>query len=377
MTSTFSLPTRRPSHGGIVRRLARFGSLGAGLVIVGWLTAGEPVGAADRIRRVNPGAAAGSVRSTNPPSVTIPRSVVKLDGGVAPGAPVRAMARGIGGDRRMTNLVGKADGTVDLALAANRQLVVWAGETTNRGELTKGRNEFPGTLLVGAAGEAPKAGKLFLEPRPTPLKWDAGARAFVAHLVVGLDLPEQRDAVRLTPPLVVQFFPAAAQVEPSSVTIETNGTTGYREVRVWCQTHERNPSVVARSDLGELSRSLTRERLGVGALVGNIIPTPFLFAAVVGGGLGGLLRAMHRRRGSKASRWRHAGEGMAVGLITVIAVSVGITLGNLTTLMVGREPGIFVIAALAGYAGVALVERLSQRVFGDAKAAGGESGGGS
>ena len=68
---------------------------------------------------------------------------------------------------------------------------------------------------------------------------------------------------------------------------------------------------------------------------------------------------------------------MAVGLITVIAVSVGITLGNLTTLMVGREPGIFVIAALAGYAGVALVERLSQRVFGDAKAAGGESGGGS
>jgi hypothetical protein len=243
--------------------------------------------------------------------------------------------------------------------------VVFGEHRALTGQLARARTEFPGELVLRAPQGAPRAGTVFLEPRTSPLPWDARAKAYTTRLVAGVDLREAGEPAPLEPPVVIQFFAEQAAVTPASVTISRTGTGGYQEVEVTCRKSAARPRVTARSDFGELAQHIPLEPLGLLALLESILPLRFLLVALIGGGLGGGLRTVGRGAG------RGAGhvlglilQGAAVGLVVVCVVSAGLGWAGLPVEVVGAEVGVFAVSALAGLAGVALLHRLRRRVFG-------------
>jgi hypothetical protein len=84
-------------------------------------------------------------------------------------------------------------------------------------------------------------------------------------------------------------------------------------------------------------------------------------AMLAGGALGGLVSAFNPRR--RKQRWRRIIEGAVMGVLVTLAVLLVPTLASLPARALGTELSLFVVAALAGFAGVPLVDRLAQLVF--------------
>jgi hypothetical protein len=245
------------------------------------------------------------------------------------------------------------------------QAVVFGQHRALTGQLDRARTEFPGELVLRTPQGAPRAGAVFLEPRTSPLPWDARAKAYTTRLVAGVDLREAGDPAPLEPPVVIQFFAEQADVSPASVSITRTGTGGYQEVELTCRKSAARPRVTARSDFGELAQHIPLEPLGLLALLESILPLRFLLVALLGGGLGGGLRTAGR--GAGRGTGRAPGlilQGAAVGLVVVCAVSAGLGWAGLPVEVVGAEVGVFAVSALAGLAGVAVLHRLRLRVFG-------------
>jgi hypothetical protein len=291
------------------------------------------------------------------------RLLIRVQPALRASEAVTVVTRGADRAGGTTNVLRPSTGAVEVALQTNKQYVVFSSAASRRIDLAQGKNVFPGTLVVGTPSAQTRAGQLFLEPRQSPLPWNSEAKSYLTTLVVGLDLTNQTVPMPLQPPVTVQFFASHAGVEPPSVTIERTGTTGYREVRLSCRKYQGNPSVTARSDLGELTQAVPVEDLGLLALIEIIFPLPFLFAALLGGGLGGFLRAFRQSPGSWKRIVRRVAEGCLVGVLVVGALSVGIAVGNFSPAVVGRELGAFVIAGLAGYVGTAVLDKLAKTVF--------------
>ncbi len=98
-----------------------------------------------------------------------------------------------------------------------------------------------------------------------------------------------------------------------------------------------------------------------GAIVGSVVvqqemPWPQFGAALVGGALGGFARRFvqgARRR----SHGRRVVEGLVVGLIAFVAGVLGVGFLNLPPVIVATVAGAFLTGALAGFAGVVVLER--------------------
>jgi hypothetical protein len=86
-----------------------------------------------------------------------------------------------------------------------------------------------------------------------------------------------------------------------------------------------------------------------------------LAAMLSGGSLGGLISAFTTGRNKR--RYRRVPEGAAIGLLVALAALLVPSIGSIPTELLGTGIGSFVVAALAGFAGVPLVERLAQLVF--------------
>lgn len=86
-----------------------------------------------------------------------------------------------------------------------------------------------------------------------------------------------------------------------------------------------------------------------------------LGAMLSGGALGGLISAF--TTGRKKRQYRRVPEGAAIGLLVALAVLIVPSIGAIPVDLLGTALGSFVVAALAGFAGVPLVERLAALVF--------------
>jgi hypothetical protein len=96
-------------------------------------------------------------------------------------------------------------------------------------------------------------------------------------------------------------------------------------------------------------------------------PLAALVAALVGGGLGGTARHLRRFRKTPAVLKRRTLEGVVVGIILVGAAWTGLVAIDMSTGVLGTPFGAFVLAALGGYVGCVLLDRIAGKTFGGLK----------
>lgn len=94
------------------------------------------------------------------------------------------------------------------------------------------------------------------------------------------------------------------------------------------------------------------------ALSWPVVP---IAAMLAGGAFGGFTSAIHPRR--RRLRARRIAEGAFMGLLVALTVLLVPSLASLPTRALGTELGVFVIAAVAGFGGGPLVDRLAAALF--------------
>lgn len=95
-----------------------------------------------------------------------------------------------------------------------------------------------------------------------------------------------------------------------------------------------------------------------------IFPVAATVAALVGGALGGVARYFrNQRKQKKPLLARRLIEGILVGVIFVGAAWAGLVMVDLSTGILGTPFGAFVLAALSGYVGCAILDRVTDRTF--------------
>lgn len=261
-----------------------------------------------------------------------------------------------------TNTVRPAGGIVELNTLQFRQHILMPTNAARFEQLTAGTKSFPGVLVLNTSNEDVHSYQLFLEARPIPLRWDSTSNKYAAQLTVGLDMTNSDPPRNLPYPVTVQFFPSNAMIEPESVQILRTGPSGYEEVNISCSLDQKNPSVRLKSDMGDLFETISLEDVGFSRLMGDIFPLPFLFAALVGGCVGGSVRLLQDSRAFRIPELRRILLGALVGLIVAGAASVRLTLGDLAQTIVGQPASIFIIAAVAGYVGTPALDALAQKL---------------
>ncbi len=147
---------------------------------------------------------------------------------------------------------------------------------------------------------------------------------------------------------VIQLSAVGGGIDVSSVTIEPGQSVGRVEVR---------PSGIGQLEI-TASSGAQRSRAAHLDLKWPLSP----IAAMLGGGaLGGMVSAFRQRR--RRQMLRRSFEGAVLGLLVTLTVLVVPGLATIATRALGTELGLFVVAALAGFVGVPLVDRAARLVF--------------
>ncbi len=94
-----------------------------------------------------------------------------------------------------------------------------------------------------------------------------------------------------------------------------------------------------------------------------ILPVAAVIAGVIGGALGGLARYFRTRHGKGQTPGRRVAEGMLVGVIVVGAVWAGLVAIKFNSSVMGTPFGAFVLAALSGYLGCFVLDRVAGSTF--------------
>lgn len=94
-----------------------------------------------------------------------------------------------------------------------------------------------------------------------------------------------------------------------------------------------------------------------------VFPVAPIVAAVIAGALGGAARCFRRKSRPRGLLLRRAVEGVLVGVILVGAAWAGLVAVNVGSGVLGTPFGAFVLAALGGYVGTALLDRVARRTF--------------
>lgn len=98
-----------------------------------------------------------------------------------------------------------------------------------------------------------------------------------------------------------------------------------------------------------------------------VFPVAAVVAAIVGGTLGGSARYLRQRNRRASLLVRRAIEGLVVGVILVGAAWAGLVGVEMGTGVLGTPFGAFVLAALSGYLGCVVLDRVAAKTFGGAK----------
>jgi hypothetical protein len=120
------------------------------------------------------------------------------------------------------------------------------------------------------------------------------------------------------------------------------------------------------------ARIIATTRTPSGEIVGSVliqqvVPWPQMLTALIGGGAGGFARRFVRGARRRAAA-RRIVEGLLVGLVAFVAGVLGVGWMDLPPVIVSTVAGAFLTAVLAGFAGVVVLERLSQPKGGSAAA---------
>lgn len=162
-------------------------------------------------------------------------------------------------------------------------------------------------------------------------------------------------AAFVTPKLIEVQLTSRRLRQPATVTIEAGKSAASVDVRTMGYGVDE---ITARS--GGL-RAVLPVRL--------IFPVAAIVAALAGGAIGGVTRFLRNKRRGTSLLLRRPLEGMLVGLIIVGAAWTGLVSVDMSTGILGTPFGAFVLAALSGYLGCVVLDRVAKKTFGGAKEA--------
>lgn len=157
---------------------------------------------------------------------------------------------------------------------------------------------------------------------PTP--WESARNAYVSRLSV-MFLTEDTAVPNALLPMAVEFSGGNVKsIQPRKIGLLKAGVDGSEEVIVTCDRYRPDVTITAYYQTTNTTRELTLQRLTPWEMTQMIISAPMLFAALVGGLIGGLLRLF------KASKWKpsrilhYLAEGGVAGLVTVTMLLSGL-----------------------------------------------------
>lgn len=275
---------------------------------------------------------------------------------------LQVMTREGGNFKVATNAVEHFGGATNLVLQRNTlYFLKEKSPVADAARLSTNKNYFPGVAVVSVSDTQVLTAQLFLRLSKNAMRWSPKANAYTNLLTIGIDGPDTPALRSRLLPHTVLLTDAQVEMDSSRVVVTNFGTSGSHDVGIWLPASRSEASVTAVSDFGEKTVTIPVEKLGVVGMIELILPIPFLFAAAVGGAIGGLLRASQKR--FKHWQWQIC-EGVLVSVVIVAALSAGFQLGSLTGNMVGQVVGVFAVAAICGYTGAALLDRLAKQVTG-------------
>lgn len=150
----------------------------------------------------------------------------------------------------------------------------------------------------------------------------------------------------------------------SPITLRCSSGSAEDAERLAVSPSEPRASFRFRSTWLGPARIVAVTRNAGGEIVGSIqiqqtMPWPQLIAALAGGALGGFARRFVRGA-RRRSASRRVVEGLLVGLVSFVAGVLGVGWLDLPPVIVSTVAGAFLTAVLAGFAGVVVLERLTQ-----------------
>jgi hypothetical protein len=146
----------------------------------------------------------------------------------------------------------------------------------------------------------------------------------------------------------LQLSSSGGDIDAAAITIPKGASEASVEVR---------PSGVGALELSAISGAAHSAPLRL-QLTWPLVP----IAAMLGGGaFGGFISAIQPRR--RKLRARRIAEGSFMGLLVTLTVLLVPRLASLPARALGTELGLFVIAAIAGFGGVPLMDRLATAIF--------------
>ncbi len=198
---------------------------------------------------------------------------------------------------------------------------------------------------------------------PTP--WDSASNAYVTRLSV-MFLTEDTTPANALLPMGVEFSGGNVKsIQPRKVELLKAGVDGGEEVLVICDRYRPDVAITAYYQTTNTTRELTLQRVTPWEMTQMIISAPLLFAALVGGMLGGLLRLF------KGAKWRpsrilhYLAEGGAVGLVTVTMLLAGLLHNQVAGMSASPQLTLaFSLAAAAGSVGAHFLDGVVNRLRG-------------
>jgi len=166
-------------------------------------------------------------------------------------------------------------------------------------------------------------------------------------------------------PVVVESIEADGEPRPvarqTAVAIEIEGDAECENGNVVFAAGAANATFHLRSaGVGLVTVSVAADGLRGRAVIQQVYPIGPLVAALFGAGLGGYARRFVK--GARRSRaLRRVIEGVIAGLVAFVAGVLGVGYLHLPPPIVATEAGAFLVSALAGFAGVSVLETLGAK----------------
>ncbi len=150
--------------------------------------------------------------------------------------------------------------------------------------------------------------------------------------------------------------------EDTPVSLEIDGFARPEQDRlVIAAGRSRGHFTLRSAGLGPVTVSATARGLEDRRTIEQTFPVTPLIAVLLGGALGGYSRRFQKGAPDAAAHMRVV-EGTAVALVAYVAVVVGVGTIAIPAAVAATEAGAFLTGALAGFAGVVVIERLSRRL---------------
>jgi hypothetical protein len=262
-----------------------------------------------------------------------------------------------GGQMRVTpNSIERSAGQTNLALEKGKLSFV---KFTDRSAEKLGTSKvyLEGTAILPVSATQVFSAKLFMLLGQKTMRWNPKSSAYTNELIIGIEADSPEIAARLASQTVL-LTDADVELQSSRVQIDQPGRSGSRSVGMSLATYQSTGAVTAVSDFGEARILIPVEHFGVGNTLALILPGPLLVIAVVGGAIGGLLRSAQKK--FKRLPWLIC-EGILVAIVIVAALSAGFQLGQVGSNMVAKAVGVFAVAAISGFVGAILLDKLAKQ----------------